>query len=238
MKLRGIGLSLAAVAGIAICSCVAQAQSAAGAGASSSASSSTAMQTQPGTTYVRPSEKQKITNFAFDAFGPYPFVGAAVVGGVEQAYNTPPEWGQGMDAYGVRVASVYGNRPHHHDRALRAGRSVPGKIQFIITPANAREFFSRLEHALISTVTSRRGEDGHRMISFPAIAAPYGGTMTAALGWYPSRFGPKDGFRMGNYNLLGQAAQNVATEFIFGGPHALLSHMNMHGMGRHNDISN
>ena len=38
-------------------------------------------------------------------------------------------------------------------------------------------------------------------------------------------------------NSLGQAAQNVATEFIYGGPHALLSHMNMHGMGRHSDIS-
>ena len=235
MKLRGIGLSLAAFAGLAICSGMAQAQSTAGAGASSSATSSTAMQTQPGTAYVRPTEKQKITNFAFDAFGPYPFVGAAVVGAVEQAYKTPPEWGEGMDAYGVRVASVYGIALT--TTTVRYALAEVLKEDTIYYPCECSGIFPRLEHALISTVTSRRGEDGHRSISFPAIAAPYGGTMTAALGWYPSRFGPKDGFRMGNYNLLGQAAQNVATEFIYGGPHALLSHMNMHGMGRHSDIS-
>jgi hypothetical protein len=32
-----------------------------------------------------------------------------------------------------------------------------------------------------------------------------------------------DGFRMGNYNLLIQAGFNVALEFIYGGPHTLLS---------------
>jgi hypothetical protein len=32
-----------------------------------------------------------------------------------------------------------------------------------------------------------------------------------------------DGFRNGNYNLLVQAGLNVALEFIWGGPHTLLS---------------
>ena len=40
-----------------------------------------------------------------------------------------------------------------------------------------------------------------------------------ALAWYPDRYGVKDGFRMGNYNLLAQAAGNLALEFIYGGPH-------------------
>ena len=33
-----------------------------------------------------------------------------------------------------------------------------------------------------------------------------------------------DGFRMGNYNLLIQGGLNLALEFIYGGPHTLLSH--------------
>jgi hypothetical protein len=42
--------------------------------------------------------------------------------------------------------------------------------------------------------------------------------------WFPSRYGAKDGFRIGNYNLLAQAGLNLALEFIYGGPHTLLSH--------------
>ncbi len=73
---------------------------------------------------------------------------------------------------------------------------------------------------MISTVTARRGEDGHTTFSVAGLVSPYAGTMTA-LAWYPSRFGVKDGFRMGNYNLLDQAEKNLAFEFIYGGPHAL-----------------
>jgi hypothetical protein len=82
---------------------------------------------------------------------------------------------------------------------------------------------------VISTVTARRGADGHRVFSFPALASPYAGTMTAALGWYPSRYNPKDGFRMGNYNLLAFTGGNIALEFLYGGPHTLLSRMHLGG---------
>jgi len=80
-------------------------------------------------------------------------------------------------------------------------------------------------HALISTVTALRGEDGHRRLSFPALIAPYAGTMMAVYAWYPERYGPKDALRMGNYNLLAFAGENVALEFIYGEPHTLFSHL-------------
>jgi hypothetical protein len=80
----------------------------------------------------------------------------------------------------------------------------------------------RLGHAMISTVTARRGEDGDRHLSFAALVAPYSGAMTAVYGWYPDRYGVKDGFRMGNYALLAFVGGNIAREFIYGGPHTLL----------------
>ena len=46
--------------------------------------SATAGITAPGKldlTYVRPTERTKVNNYAFDAFGPYPIVGAAIRGG-------------------------------------------------------------------------------------------------------------------------------------------------------------
>jgi hypothetical protein len=85
-----------------------------------------------------------------------------------------------------------------------------------------RPAFRRLGHAVISTVTARRGDDGHRSLSLPAVIAPYAGTMTAVYGWYPSRYGVKDGLRMGNYALLAFVGGNIAREFIYGGRHTLL----------------
>ena len=100
------------------------------------------------------------------------------------------------------------------------------------TAVNAAGPFPRLRHAVISTLTGRRGEDGHRVFSFSALAAPYAGSMTAVYGWYPDRFGAKDAFRMGNYSLLGYMGGNIALEFFYSGPHSLLSRMhlnNAHG---------
>jgi len=86
--------------------------------------------------------------------------------------------------------------------------------------------FRRLNHALISTVTARHGDDGHRRLSLAAIVAPYVGATTAVYGWYPNPYGFRDGLRMGNYTLLAFAGINIAREFIYGGPHTLFGHHN------------
>jgi hypothetical protein len=85
----------------------------------------------------------------------------------------------------------------------------------------------RLRHAVISTFTARRGEDGHSGFSFSDLVAPYAGTMTAVYGWYPGRYGAKDAFRMGNYSLLWYAGANIGLEFLYAGPHSLLSRMHL-----------
>jgi hypothetical protein len=90
----------------------------------------------------------------------------------------------------------------------------------------------RLGHAAISTLTARRGEDGHRVFSLPALIAPYAGSMTAVAGWYPTRYEAKDAFRMGNYTMLGYVGANIGLEFFYSGPHSLLGRMhlnNAHG---------
>jgi hypothetical protein len=181
---------------------------------------------EPG--YVRPSESVKLHNFIFDAVGPYPFIGAVGTAGIQQAYGTPHEWGQGWDAYGVRVASNFGIALT--TTTTRYALAEVFREDTLYYRCECKGFLPRLSHALISTVTARRGDDGRREFSFPALAAPYAGTMTAALGWYPSRYGPKDGFRMGNYNLLGQAGENIALEFVYGGPHTLLNSMHIPGL--------
>jgi len=50
----------------------------------------------PDLTYTRPTQKTKLHNYVFDAFGPYP-----LAAGINQAENTPPEWKQGPDARSI-----------------------------------------------------------------------------------------------------------------------------------------
>jgi len=174
-----------------------------------------------GAIYTAPTGQQKLRSFASDAFGPYAFASAVFAGGIQQAYDAPPEWGGGFHASTVRVASNFGIELVTTTVHYGLGAVFHEDIAYY--RCRCTGMFPRLGHALISTVTASRGRDGRTVFSFSGLAAPYAGAM-AALAWYPDRMGAKDGFRMGNYNLLGQAGQNLAFEFIFGGPHTLFGH--------------
>jgi hypothetical protein len=180
---------------------------------------------QPQLDYSRPTAKIEFHNYLFDTIGPYPIVGAAIAAGINQADNTPPEWKQGAEAYGKRVASDFGiaavTTTTRYTLAKAFGEDT------LYYRCECKGAFPRLRHAMISTLTARRGEDGHRVFSFAALVAPYAGTMTAVYGWYPGRYNASDGFRMGNYSLLGYAAGNVALEFLYSGPHSLISRMHL-----------
>jgi len=186
------------------------------------APSSRAMYPSPVLTYTPPTEKEKLRLFAFDAFGPFPFVEAIAAGGYQQASKAPPEWGSGWGAYGERVASNFGVQLV--TTTTRYGMAEMLREDAAYYRCGCRGFFPRLSHALISTLTARKGKDGHTVFSLPGLVSPYAGGM-AELAWYPSRYGVKDGFREGNYNLATQAAGNVAMEFIYGGPHTLFTHV-------------
>lgn len=182
-------------------------------------------QVQPELTYVRPTQSTKLRNYAFDGFGPYPIVGAATAGGISQAYNTPPEWKQGAEGYAKRFGSGFGIAAV--STTTRYALSEAFKEDSLYYRCDCKGVFPRLGHAVISTFTARRGEDGHRVFSIPDLVAPYAGTMTAVYAWYPARYNAMDGLRMGNYSLLGYVGANIALEFFYSGPHSLLSRMHL-----------
>jgi hypothetical protein len=181
-------------------------------------------------TYVPPTQRTKINNFAFDAFGPYPIAGVAVAAGVNQWTNSPPEWNQGVEGYSKRFGSNFGIEAV--SITMRYGLAQAFRQDTLYYRCECNGLFPRLRHAVISTLTGRQGEDGHRVFSIPALVAPYAGMMTAVYGWYPNRFGAKDAFRMGNYTMLWYMGGNIGLEFFYSGPHSLLSRVhlnNAHG---------
>jgi hypothetical protein len=225
MKMPAIILFLIALGAFAAVPAV-QAQSVADSESpGSTGDSETATLSQPQLSYVRPTAKIEFRNYLFDAFGPYPIVGAAAAAGINQADNTPPEWKQGAEGYGKRVISDFGiaavTTTTRYTLAKAFGEDT------LYYRCECKGVFPRLRHAVISTFTARRGADGHRVFSFPALVAPYAGTMTAVYAWYPGRYNASDGFRMGNYSLLGYAGGNVALEFLYSGPHSWISRMHL-----------
>jgi hypothetical protein len=233
MKMRGLMLLLLAMAGLTVLPPLAMAQSL----ANSDGSSSAEVLPSPGTThlhsnltYTRPTEKTKLHNYFFDTLGPYPIVGAALAAGINQYDGTPPEWKQGAEGYGKRFGSNFAIAGVSTTTRYALAKAFHEDTLYY--RCECKGLFPRLRHAVISSFTSRRGDDGHRIFSFPSLVAPYAGTMTAVYGWYPGRYGVKDGFRMGNYTLLGNVGGNIALEFLYGGPHSWLSRMhlkNRHG---------
>jgi hypothetical protein len=179
----------------------------------------------PDLTYARPTQATKLHNYVFDAFGPYSIAGAGFAAGLSQAYDTPPEWKQGAAGYSKRFGSDFGIAAI--TTTARYGLAQAFHEDTVYYRCDCKGVLPRLRHAVISTLTARRGQDGHSVFSFPALVAPYAGTMTAVYAWYPRRYDEKDALRMGNYTLLGYVGGNIALEFIYGGPHSLLHRMHL-----------
>jgi hypothetical protein len=226
-------LLLLVIAALAAIPVLAKAQSLVDSGESSKSTVDLSVSTatpQPDLTYMRPPQATKLRNYLFDAFGPYPIVGAGIAAGINQADRTPPEWGQGAKGYSKRFGSDLGIAAV--TTTTRYALSEAFHEDTLYYRCECKGVFRRLGHAVISTFTARRGDDGHRVFSFPDVVAPYVGTMTAVYGWYPGRYNYKDGFRMANYSVLGYVGGNIALEFLYSGPHSWLSRMhlnNSHG---------
>jgi hypothetical protein len=224
MNMGRLMLLSLAIAGLAVLPVLAEAQALADPPGSSGTVASTTPAV-PDLTYTRPQEKTKIENYFFDAYGPYPVTVAAIAAGIGQAYNTPPEWQQGAEGFGKRFGSDFGIAAI--STTTLYGLAEAFREDTLYYRCECTGVFPRLRHAVLSTLTARRGQDGHSVFSFPALIAPYAGTMTAVYAWYPSRYGAKDAFRMGNYAMLGYVGGNIALEILYSGPHSLLHRMHL-----------
>lgn len=175
--------------------------------------------------YTRPTEATKVRNYFFDGFGPYPIGVAGAAAGINQIDDSPPDWKQGAAAYGKRFASGFGVLAATATTRYALAEAL--REDTLYYRCECKGLLRRLGHAVISTVIARRGDDGRRVFSFPDLVAPYAGSMTAVYGWYPRRYDAMDGFRMGNYNMLGYVGGNITLEFFHAGPRSWISRMHL-----------
>ncbi len=190
--------------------------------------SQTQSQTQPQTqpakpleVYLRPTFRERFRIYLFHTYGPLKITEDALSAAISQADDSPPDWHQGWGAYGQRFGSAVGA-----GAAGGTARFLTAEVLRVDTkyyPCACKGFLPRVGYALKSHITARAGDDGHRVFSIPALVAPYAGSFSTLL-WYPSRYGPEDAFRRGNYRLLYSFGESVALEFLLPLTHKLHRH--------------
>ena len=162
--------------------------------------------------YVQPTQQQKLNNYFFEAFGPYPLAWTMIVAGYHQAKCNPPDWREGFAGYGERYASDFGNSALNITTRFALAEAMHEDTLYYRCACSG--VWPRLKHAVYWTAFVHRGVDGRTALAVPAIAAPYVANMTAVYGWYPRRYDAKDAFRMGNYGVLSYLVGNISLEFL------------------------
>jgi hypothetical protein len=160
----------------------------------------------------RPSGEELLRGFLTDSAGPYSIFMGVAIAGVHQASNNPPEWHQGFGALSSRFGSNMGITAVGN--SVRYGLGWATNSEFHFQKCSCKGVMPRVGHAFKSTAVAHRRRDGSEVLSLPNLVAPYAATSTAVYAWYPGRYGMKDAFRMGNYNLLGTVATNLVFEFM------------------------
>ena len=154
----------------------------------------------PELTYIRPTTKIKLHSYLFDAFGPYPLVGAGIAAGINQASDTPPEWMQGATGYSKRFVSDFGIAAVTTTTRYALARAFREDTSYY--RCECKGVFPGCRTCVISTFTARRGEDGHRVFSYSVARRAICRYHDCGL-WMVSRpLQRRRRLRMGNYSLL------------------------------------
>jgi hypothetical protein len=169
-------------------------------------------ESSPSSPYVAPSRHKLMRDFLTDTAGPYPIMMAGFTAAIHQGTDNPPEWRQGASALAMRFGSNMGITAVGNTTRMGLAAALSQDTSYY--RCRCAGFLPRIRHAAMSPLIARRRSNGTPVFSIPGLAAPYASTFTATYAWYPARYGAKDAFRMGNYNLLGTVGADLAFEFI------------------------
>ena len=135
----------------------------------------------------------------------------SVAAGYNQARNYPEEWGQGWDAFGVRVASGFGQ--HFIKEQLEFGVWAIDHEDPRRRRSGLHGIWPRTRYAVIHTFVARR-DDGGNMPAYSRFIGDYGAGFISRE-WYPTRFhNVQQGFDAGTISLGFDVGLNVVREFL------------------------
>jgi hypothetical protein len=149
--------------------------------------------------------------YAHAIFRPYTMVGPAFGAAIGQWEDEPPEWGQGGQGYGRRIASGMGR--HLISETIRFGLAAADGEDPRYRRSQETGVWNRARHAIVETFTSETAS-GTRIPAYSRFAGIYGAAFIANV-WYPdSRNTPGYALRRGSTALGSSLGFHLFEEFI------------------------
>jgi len=135
-----------------------------------------------------------------------PLLGAAV----DQAIDTPPQWGQGAPGFGRRTASGFAQE--FTAKTIKFGVAALDREDPRFHPSGLHGFAPRLRFAVLHTFISRT-DGGGQSFAYSRMAGIYGGAFIANS-WFPAGYNDfSHGLSRGSVNLAVDVGFHVLREF-------------------------
>jgi hypothetical protein len=129
---------------------------------------------------------------------------------VDHIGNAPPEWGQGMAGYGLRLTSRFGTNVAQNSILAVGAATLHEEPRYI--SSSSKGFLRRGGHALLFTVVTYN-TNGKLTPAIAGVGSTYAACMITTL-WMPKRYTILgDGVRDGNLQLAYAGMFNLIEEF-------------------------
>ncbi len=153
---------------------------------------------------------QKLRFHAWGVYGPWAITGTLAYAGLLQELNAPTEWGDGLAAYGRRVASTEGGVVIHAVLAVGLDTTLHQDPRYF--RSTRKGLWRRMAHAARETVLTHT-DSGRETFSTWRVGSAYGEAFLSNL-WYPDRLDTVSlGFEQGSLRLGFDLVSNLAAEF-------------------------
>ena len=133
---------------------------------------------------------------------PEAYFGAIWSSLLDHIANDPPEWGQSMSGYGLRLASRVGTSVVQNSILAAGAATLHEEPRYI--SSSSKGFFHRSGHALLFTLVTYNN-DGKMTPAIANVGSTYAASMITTL-WMPKR-----------YMILGDGLRDANLQLAFGG---------------------
>jgi hypothetical protein len=154
--------------------------------------------------------REKLDYFLVSTFGVPAFLSGAALDGIKQARNTVPEWGQGVDGYGIRVASSVGQRIVRNTIHHGLGGLLNEDPRYYVSGRAGS--WDRSLYALSQTFITHK-QNGEARFAYTYMAGTVGSTLISRQ-WYPESNRTAEEYAYSIATSVGfKAVKNLFLEF-------------------------
>jgi hypothetical protein len=154
--------------------------------------------------------KDKLRYMLRSTYEPVSIMSSLAGAGIKQATDFVPEWGQGMEGYGKRFASSYGNKVIR--RSIQTGLGILMHEDPRYFPSGHSDIWQRSLYAASRTLVSNKDNGGIR----PGYSKLIGTVSAVCISrqWYPERMRtPREYFWSSVISMGVDVGRNVFNEF-------------------------